>query len=110
MSASQKKPWKRFIDRDKVQGGGGGKDRRSSRSNNVAALVGRLRRLEVVVLVLSMKMKLGPRALDNLLEEMLALADVEEPRSGGPDERREVPVPHSGTVDGSPEREADSSE
>lgn len=109
MSASQKKPWKRFIKRDMLQGGGRGKVT-SVPFRGEAAYVKRLRRLEVVVLTLTMKLKLEPRALDRLLEDMLALADEQgaEPGSGSPDTRGAFPLSHSGPADGQAEGEADS--
>ncbi len=105
MSASKNKPWKKFISRDKVQGGGGGKVLRTFRGE--AAYVGRLRRLETVVLVLTMKLKVPPKVLDGLLESMLHIVDVDgaKPGSGGEDAGDPLPLPHSGPANGTPERE-----
>ncbi len=108
MGASAKRRWTRTIKRATVRGGEGGN--RRSRSGSVAVLLGRLRRLEVVVLNLTMKMRIPARELDKLLESMVYLSDVEEPKagSGGPDARGALPVSHSGPADGQVEGEDDS--
>ncbi len=79
--ASVKKPWKRFINRDTVQGREGG-DRRS-RSRSFAALFSRLRRVEVILLHLSGRLKMQPEEVDNLLERVLELSEVVEPSVSG---------------------------
>ncbi len=105
MPASQKKPWLRFIKRDTLQERGGGKVQRTFRGE--AAYVGRLRRLETVVLVLTMKLKVRDEVLDMMLRDMLDLRDVAEPkRSGGEDQGDLVPIPHEGSPDGEAERES----
>lgn len=73
MTAGQTKRFTRAIARDKVQGGEGGERRRRSRSDSVAALMSRLRRLEVVVLATTMKLRLSTAELDRLLGAMLQL-------------------------------------
>lgn len=105
-----RKPWTKYIARGNVQGGEGGELRRSSRSNNVAALLGRLRRLELVVMYLmdySNVRKLTARELDNILGLMYDAASVDEVQgSGDQGLAQRVPVPHSGPVDGQVEAEA----
>jgi len=106
MTASQKKPWKKYIKRDIVQGGGRGKVPSTFRGE--AAYVRRLRRLEVVVLTLSMKMKLSKTELDSLLQSMLDVVDaVESPssRSGSEFQRNAVPLLQQGPADGETEGE-----
>lgn len=108
MSASANKPWKRTWKRAKLQGGG--KRERtegSSRSDNVAALLGRLRRLEVVVMHLTMRLKLSSEELDKLLSAMLEASHVSEPRSGGENRGIEVQIPHEGSSDGETEEQDD---
>lgn len=102
MSASQRKPWKRFVKRATVQGGEGGDRQSRSRSDNVAALLGRLRRLELAVLDLAGVTKLTPEALDSMLQAMLDLSriDAPTPSSGSEDPGDPVPIPHEGSVDG----------
>ncbi len=54
MSASAKRKFTRSVKRDTLTGGDGeGLRRRRTRSDNVAALLGRLRRLELLVCALS---------------------------------------------------------
>lgn len=103
MSASAKKPWKRFIKYDTLQGGGRGKALKAFRGE--AAYVKRLRRLELVILSLTMVLQIPKDLLDSLLQDMLRLRDVEEakPGSGGEDDRDGLPVPHSGPPDGQSE-------
>jgi len=104
MSASANRPWTRHIKRASLQGRGGGKVQSTFRGE--AAYVRRLRRLETVVLVLTMKRKIPPEALDSLLEDMLHMVDVEGASSGGEDPGDPVPIPHEGAPDGETEREA----
>ncbi len=108
MSASQKKPWQRFIKRDTLQGRGGGKVQRTFRGE--AAYVGRLRRLEKIILHLTMHIpKIPDKVLASMLDDVLASADVKapEPSLGGRTEvqRNEVPVPHQGSPARETERE-----
>ncbi len=105
MSASQKKPWRRFIKRDTLQGGGRG-NKGKPLFRGEAAYVGRLRRLETVVLVLTMKLKIPPKVLDGLLENMLSIADVDEPTGSGTEvQGNSVPLPHEGAPGGEAEGE-----
>ncbi len=104
MSASQKKPWLRFIKRAKLQGGEGGKELRSFRGE--AAYIRRLRRLEVVVLTLTMKLKIEPKALDMLLDDMLLLKDVEGASGGDSDSGDPIRIPQEGAPDGEASGEA----
>lgn len=103
MSASRDKPWRRFIKRDIVQGGGRGKVQRTFRGE--AAYVKRLRRIEVVLLHITAKLTLGDFELDSMLQLMLDLEDVVEPKPGrrGPDDREAVPVPQVGAPSGESE-------
>ncbi len=103
MSASASRPWKKFIKRDTLQGGGRGKKGKPF-FRGEAAYVLRLRRLELVVLTLTSRVKLRDEILDKLLEDMLQLKDVESPvGSGGQDAREALPIPHPGPVDGQAE-------
>ncbi len=108
MSASQKKPWKKFIRRDTLQGGGSGKVGKPT-FRGEAAYVRRLRRTEVIVLYLSGKLKMEIGAVDRLLEAMLELRDVEpakpSPESGTQVQGDAVPVPLEGSPVGETERE-----
>ncbi len=109
MSASKNRPWLRFIKRDTLQERGGGKVLRTFRGE--AAYVRRLRRLELVVLSLTMKMALPPKLLDKMLDEMVELKDVVEPTagSGSEDEGGSTEVPHSGPPGGQIEGNDDAS-
>lgn len=104
MSASAKKPWRKFIKRGNLQGGGRGKEGKPS-FRGEAAYVRRLRRLEVIVLHLTNGLELAPKVLDSMLNEMLILKDVVEPKagSGTPVQGDAVPVSHEGAPDGEAE-------
>ena len=101
MSASKNKPWKKFIRRDKLQGGGRGKKGKPF-FRGEAAYVKRLRRLEVVVLHLTAHLELSDILLASMLDDMLVMKDVVEPKpgSGDPDTRDAFSIPHSGPADG----------
>ncbi len=115
MSASQKKPWKKYLRRVKVEGGEGGERETRSRSDKIGALVGRLRRLEVAMLMVNGFLP-GARdsegQLDRLLQAMLDLhEDVpESQRSGGKDKGGTTVLPHEGTPFGEAEAEDDAFE
>ncbi len=98
MSASQKKPWTKFMKRANMTG----QERvgKATPFRGEAAYVGRLRRLETVVLVLTMKLKVHPKALDKLLEDMLLVEHVQAPSSGSTDPGGPIQVPHEGAPDG----------
>lgn len=105
VSASKRKQWTRFLKRDKLQGGEGGSAKRT-RSDNVASLLGRLRRLEVVMLVLSGHPRyvrlLTDEELDSLLKNVYDLhQDVGSEATGGrrTSSAERVPLPHQGAVD-----------
>ncbi len=108
MSASAKKPWKRFIKRDMLQGGGRGKKGKPF-FRGEAAYVRRLRRLELVTLVTYGKLKLPAEVLDRMLGDMIEMKDVVEPKPGrgGEDGGDEVPIPHAGPADGEAEGASD---
>ncbi len=97
--ASVRKPWKRFINRDKVQGGEGGE--RRSRSRSFAALFARLRRVEIVVTHIMQKSELSDEHLDKVLEMMLSSQEVDAPvaSSRSEDERGEVFLPQEAAPD-----------
>ncbi len=106
MGASQKQPWKKYVKRAIVQGGGRGNVPNGT-FRGEAAYVRRLRRIEVVILDLSMKLRLAPAVLDSLLQDMLDIKDVQPATSsGGADEGDEVPLPHGGATEGQAEDEA----
>lgn len=104
MSASKKNIWHRSIKRDRLPGGGRGEVPNVT-SRSYAAYLRRLRRIEVVVLVLTMKMKIDPKVLDSMLEAMKDLADVQDPGSGAPIQGDAVSVPHEGAPSGETEGE-----
>jgi hypothetical protein len=108
MMPSAKKPWAKFINRDTLQGRGGGKAQRAFRGE--AAYVKRLRRLEVLVLYLMGEKTLPKKVVDSMVQLMLDLEQVVEPKagSGSKDPRGAVDLPHSGPTGGQGEGEADS--
>ncbi len=110
MSASQKKPWKRFIRRDILQGGGRGKKGKPF-FRGEAAYVKRLRRLEVVVLHLTAKLTLADSMLDVMLDDMLIMKNVVEPEpgSGSEDSGNPLPISHSGPPGGQVEGDLEAS-
>ncbi len=109
MSASSRKPWTKFIKRAIVQGGGRGKEGKPS-FRGEAAYVGRLRRLEKIILSLTMKVAMPPKVLDKLLQDMLDIVHVEPPAgSGSANDRDGLPLPHSGPADGQAERDPETS-
>ena len=76
-----------------------------------AALFSRLRRAEVVILHLTMKLTVRDTLLDKLLSDMLDLSSVDEPSgSGSPDGGDEVPVPLQGSPDGEDKGTSDAQE
>ncbi len=108
MSASQRKLWTRRVKRGIVPGRtGGGKERSSFRGE--AAYLRRLRRLESVVLVLTMKRKLPQKVLDSMLDDMLLLEEVVEPKpgSGSANAGDPLSLSHSGPADGQAEGDSD---
>lgn len=101
MSASQNKPWLRFIKRDRLQGGGRGNVTKVP-FRGEAAYVRRLRRLEVVILHLTMRLELKQEVLDRVLQDMLDMRDA----PGDTNERNEVLVSQEGPPDGEDSGEA----
>ena len=106
MSASQKKPWLRFIKRDTLQGGGRG-NVTTVTFRGEAAYVRRLRRIERVLLYLldyRDVRKLTGRELDLMAEAMYSVGqeDGATASSGGEDAGDPLPIPH----ERAPEREA----
>ena len=111
MGASQKKPWLRFVKKRSNMTGEGGGERSLDRSGSFAALFSRLRRAEVVILHLTMKLTVRDTLLDKLLSDMLDLSSVDEPSgSGSPDGGDEVPVPLQGSPDGEDKGTSDAQE
>lgn len=109
-SASQKKPWTRFIKRGTLQERGGGKEQSSFRGE--AAYIRRLRRLEVVCLHICHHKKmrhLTEKEVDKLLDAMYAISDGQIPKAGGgsSDARGALPLSHPGPTGGQAEGEAD---
>lgn len=108
MSASQKKPYTRRVKRVTLPGRTGGGNVRST-FRGEAAYLKRLRRIEVVLLTLTMKLKVKASVLDSMLDEMVRLSEVVEPKpgSGNSDTRDALPISHSGPADGQTERDPD---
>lgn len=104
-SASRNRLLSRTVNRGTLNGRPRGGDRRS-RSGSVAALLGRLRRLELVTLVTYGKLERDAKALDRILSDMLELNSIVEPRAGSSDQRNEVSVPHEGPAEREDSREA----
>ncbi len=107
MSASATRPWTKYIKRANMQGGGRG-NKGKPLFRGEAAYVLRLRRLELVVMNLTMRIALPQKVLDRLLQDMVELKDVDAPvGSGSKDSGGVLSLPHSGPVDGQVEGEAD---
>ncbi len=87
----------------------GGTRRRRDRTDGVSALLGRLRRLEVVVLHLTMKLTLSEKEFDTHLKNMLDLKDVKAPdlQRRRTDEGSSLSLPYEGPLDGEVEDDHD---
>lgn len=109
---SRQRPWTKFMKRGNLKGGEGGDERSSSRRDVAAAFLGRLRRLEVVMLAITGVRKVTDAELDILLGNMLELNDVTPPSasaasasggSGRSNARSAVRVPQGGRTEGESE-------
>lgn len=109
-SASRRTPFTKVWKRDTLPGRVDEGPTKSARRGAASAFLGRLRRLEIVVLYLTGVTKLTDRELDNLLGAMLDLSKVYEPvpqeRRGGENQGDEVPLLREGSAAGEASGEA----